>query len=134
IAADQGLQPTACGIVIPGVVDEAAGIAEWSGNLALRDVPLRAIVADETRLPTALGHDVRAAALAEARLGAGTAATRLYFVAIGTGIAGAYVRDGDVDPGAHGASGEIGHVVIRSGPDAAPCGCGGRGCLEAYAS
>src|SRR5690606_37737545 len=134
IAADQGLQPTACGVVIPGVVNETAGIAEWSGNLGLRDVPLRTIIADEVGLPTALGHDVRAAARAEARLGAGTDATRLFFVAIGTGIAGAFVRDGEVDPGAHGASGEIGHVVIRSGADAAPCGCGGRGCLEAYAS
>ena len=47
-------------------------------------------------------------------------------------IAGAYLRDGRTDGGAHGASGEIGHVVIR--PDGPECGCGQRGCVEALAS
>jgi glucokinase len=55
----------------------------------------------------------------------------MFFIAIGTGIAGAYCLDGRVDPGAHGASGEIGHIAVRAGP---PCGCGGMGCLEAIAS
>jgi glucokinase len=53
-------------------------------------------------------------------------------VAIGTGIAAAYVVDGRVLSGAHGAAGEIGHVVVR--PDGPPCGCGSAGCLEALAS
>jgi glucokinase len=51
---------------------------------------------------------------------------------IGTGIAAAYVRDGRTDGGAHGASGEIGHVVVR--PDGPECACGQRGCLETIAS
>lgn len=134
IARGKGLEPVACGAVVPGVVNEVAGIAEWSSNLGLRDVALRAVIAEELNLPTALGHDVRAAALAEARLGAGRGSRRMYFVAIGTGIAGGYVVDGRIDPGAHGASGEIGHVIVRTGADATPCGCGARGCLEAHAS
>jgi glucokinase len=133
-AHDRGLTAVACGVVIPGVVNEQAGVAEWSANLGLRDVALRALIAEELNLPTAVGHDVRAAALAEARLGAGRLAQRMLLVAIGTGIAGGYVVDGRIDPGAHGASGEIGHIVVRSGPDAAPCGCGAQGCLEAHAS
>jgi glucokinase len=133
-ARGRALNPVAVGVVIPGVVDETAGIAQWSANLGLRDVPLRDLVAKETGLPTALGHDVRAGALAEARLGAGRSTRRMLFLAIGTGIAGGYVFDGRVDSGAHGASGEIGHIAVRSGPDARPCGCGGRGCLEAHAS
>jgi glucokinase len=133
-ANEHGLDPVACGVVVPGVVDEVSGIAEWSANLGLRDVALRALIAEELNLPTAVGHDVRAAALAESRIGAGRDARRMFFVAIGTGIAGGYVVDGRVDPGAHGASGEIGHVVVRTGSDARPCGCGSRGCLEAHAS
>jgi glucokinase len=133
-AGAQGLTPVACGVVVPAVVNEVDGIAEWSANLGLRQVPLRQLVADELKLPTALGHDVRAAALAEARLGAGQATQRMFFVAIGTGIAGGFVVDGRVDPGAHGASGEIGHVVVGTGEDAPLCGCGARGCVEAYAS
>jgi glucokinase len=129
-----GLRPLAVGVVMPGVIDEVNGLAEWSANLGVRDVPVRDLVADRTGLPVALGHDVRAGALAEARLGAGRTTRRMFFVAIGTGIAGGFAIDGRIDPGAHGASGEIGHIVVRSGPDARSCGCGGRGCLEAYAS
>src|SRR5262245_23148923 len=106
-AQSAGHTPVAVGVVVPGVVDEAAGVARWSANLGLRDVPLRELVMSRLGLPTRLGHDVRAGALAEARLGAGRAARRMLFVAIGTGVAGGYVVDGTVDPGAHGAAGEI---------------------------
>jgi glucokinase len=133
-AAAAGLRAVAGGIVVPGVIDELNGVAEWSSNLGVRNVPLRDLVADRIGLPVALGHDVRAGALAEARLGAGRTTRRMFFVAIGTGIAGGFALDGRIDPGAHGAGGEIGHVAVRTGPDARPCGCGGLGCLEAYAS
>jgi glucokinase len=53
-------------------------------------------------------------------------------VAIGTGIAAALVLGGAGYGGAHGAAGEVGHIVIR--PAGPPCGCGARGCLEALAS
>jgi glucokinase len=134
LAQAQALTAVAAGVVVPAVINEADGIAEWSANLGLRDVPLRDLVAERIGLPTVLGHDVRAGALAEARLGAGRSTRRMLFVAIGTGIAGGFVLDGRIDSGAHGAAGEIGHVVVRTGPDARPCGCGNRGCLEAYAS
>jgi glucokinase len=54
------------------------------------------------------------------------------FVAIGTGIAAAHVVDGSAAVGAHGAAGEIGHILVR--PDGPRCGCGRTGCLEAVAS
>jgi glucokinase len=133
-ARAQGSEPIAVGLAAPGVIDEANGVAVFSANLGFRQVPLRDLVATHTGLPAALGHDVRAAALAEARLGAGRSTRRMLFVAIGTGIAAGYAVDGIVDPGGHGASGEIGHIVVRTGPDARACGCGARGCLETYAS
>jgi glucokinase len=127
-----GFEPLSAGVIVPAVV--ADGVAVFSANLGLRDVPLRDLLAKRLDLPAALGHDVRSAALAEARLGAGRTTRRLLFVALGTGIAGGFVLDSEVDDGAHGAAGEIGHVAVRTGPDARPCGCGGRGCVEAYAS
>jgi glucokinase len=133
-AKTQGAEPIAVGLVAPGVIDEANGVAVFSANLGLRDVPLRDLVTEKLGLPAVLGHDVRAAALAEARLGAGRSTRRMLFVAIGTGIAAGYAIDGVVDPGGHGASGEIGHIAVRTGPDARTCGCGARGCLETYAS
>ncbi|RZU71974.1 glucokinase [Micromonospora kangleipakensis] len=131
-ARADGLTPVACGIAVPGVVDEARGVAVWSANVGFRDVPLRELAEARLGLPTALGHDVRAGGLAEARLGAGRGAGHVLFVAIGTGIAAAHVVDGSAAVGAHGAAGEIGHILVR--PDGPRCGCGRPGCLEAVAS
>ncbi|WP_326549711.1 ROK family protein [Micromonospora sp. NBC_01813] len=131
-ARADGLTPIAVGIAVPGVVDETAGVAVWSANLGLRDVPLRDLVAARTGLPTALGHDVRAGGVAEARVGAGRGSRHVLFVAIGTGIAAAAVVDGASFAGAHGAAGELGHVVVR--PGGPRCGCRQSGCLEAIAS
>ncbi|MFY1588200.1 ROK family protein [Micromonospora sp. WMMD734] len=127
-----GSIPVACGVAVPGVVDEAAGVAVWSANVGFRDVPLRELVGARLGLPAALGHDVRAGGIAEARLGAGRAARHVLFVAIGTGIAAAHVVAGSAAVGAHGAAGEIGHILVR--PDGPRCGCGRTGCLEAVSS
>ncbi|HWS34502.1 MAG TPA: ROK family protein [Actinoplanes sp.] len=131
-ARADGFTPVAAGIAVPGVVDEVNGVAAWSANIGFRDVPLRDLAAQRLGVPAALGHDVRVGALAEARLGAGRGRRHVLFVAIGTGIAGGLVVDGTGYPGAHGAAGELGHVVVR--PGGTSCGCGLRGCLEAEAS
>nr|WP_033342427.1 ROK family protein [Catenuloplanes japonicus] len=131
-ARASGQTPVAAGVAIPGVVDEVRGLAVFSSNLGFRDVPLRDLVSARLGIPAALGHDMRAAGLAEARLGAGHGSDDVIFVGIGTGIAGAHVRGGHTNSGAHGAAGELGHIVVRpGGPD---CPCGQRGCLETIAS
>jgi glucokinase len=131
-AKDQGHTPTAVGIVVPGIIDEEHGVAVWSANLGFRDVPMKKLVEQRLGLPAALGHDVRAGGLAEARLGAGRGSRHVFFIAIGTGIAAASIVDGRLFTGAHGAAGEIGHIVVR--PGGPECGCGQRGCLEIIAS
>jgi glucokinase len=131
-AGADGLRPRGIGLVVPGVVDEPAGVAVWAANLDFRDLPLAGRVAQRLRLPAVLGHDMRAGGVAEARLGAGRGARHVLFMAVGTGIAAAQVVDGQAVAGAHGAAGELGHVVVLPGGPA--CGCGGRGCLEAVAS
>jgi len=131
-ARADGLTPIAVGVAVPGVVDETAGVAVWSTNVGFRDVPLRDLLSTRLGLPAALGHDVRAGGLAEARLGVGRDSRHVLFVAIGTGIAAAHVVDGVASTGAHGAAGELGHIVVR--PGGPPCGCGQFGCLEAVAS
>jgi glucokinase len=131
-ARDGGMRARAVGVAVPGVIDEAAGVAVWSVNLGFRDVPLRDLANERLGLPAALGHDVRAGGLAEARLGAGRGYRHVLVMPIGTGIAAAHVVDGHVFAGAHGAAGEIGHIVVR--PGGPKCGCGNLGCLEAIAS
>jgi glucokinase len=130
--AKRAEHPIAVGIAVPGVIDEENGVAVWSSNVGFRDVPLKALLTERLGLPAALGHDVRAGGIAEARLGAGRGEGHVLFVAIGTGIAAALVIDGVAYGGAHGAAGELGHIVVRPGGNA--CGCGARGCLEAHTS
>ncbi|MFE0510152.1 ROK family protein [Streptomyces sp. NPDC058964] len=131
-AARLGEPAAAVGVAVPGIVDEERGVAAYSANLGWRDVPLRDLLAERLGVPVALGHDVRAGGLAEGRIGAGRGADRFLFVPLGTGIAGAIGLDGRVEAGAHGFAGEIGHIVVR--PGGAACPCGQRGCLERYAS
>jgi glucokinase len=120
------------GLAVPGFVDESRGVALRAVNLPWRDLALADAVADGTGLPVTLGHDVRAAAAAEARLGAGRGAGDVLFVAIGTGIGAAIVAGGRPHRGAHGRAGELGHTVVE--PDGPPCACGAAGCVEAIAS
>lgn len=128
-----GTGPAAAGVAVPGVVDEAEGRAVYAANLGWRDLPLRTLLTERLGgLPVALGHDVRTGGLAEGRVGAGRGVDRFFFVALGTGIAGAVGTPGGVEPGAHGCAGEVGHIVVR--PDGPRCGCGQHGCLEALAS
>ncbi|GAA3505736.1 ROK family protein [Streptomyces prasinosporus] len=131
-AEHYGEPARAAGVAVPGIVDEAEGVAVYAANLGWRDVPLRALLAERLGVPVALGHDVRTGGLAEGRIGAGRDADRFLFVPLGTGIAGAIGIDGRVEAGAHGFAGEIGHIVVR--PGGAPCPCGQRGCLERFAS
>lgn len=125
-------RPAAAGIAVPGVVDEAAGVCVYAANLGWRDVPVRRRVEEGLGIPVAVGHDVRAGGVAEARRGAGRGCSSFLFVPVGTGIAGAILLDGRAMPGHHGGAGEIGHLVVR--PDGPPCPCGNRGCVESVAS
>ena len=100
-------------------------------NHGWRDLPIRAQVTEAVRIPTVVGHDVRAGLVAEARLGAAVGARDALFLPLGTGIAAALMVDGHVLSGG-GWAGELGHVSVD--PDGPPCACGGTGCLEVIAS
>ncbi|MEU6174957.1 ROK family protein [Streptantibioticus parmotrematis] len=128
-----GEPAAAAGVAVPGVVDDAAGIAVYSSNIGWRDVPMRTLLTDRLHgVPVALGHDLRCGGLAEGRLGAGRGRERFLFLALGTGIAAAIGIDGRIEAGAHGYAGEIGHIVVR--PGGRLCPCGQTGCLETEAS
>lgn len=98
-------------VVVPGIVDERTGTAQLSVNLDWRDVPMRALLTEAIGGPVVFGHDVRAGALAEARVGAGRGADDLLFIPLGTGIAGALVLGGAAFTGRPWA-GELGQVLV----------------------
>src|SRR5207247_7077264 len=77
-----------------------------------------------------IDNDVRVAILGEFRRGAGRPYRDLLGVFVGTGVGGGLILGGKLREG-RGAAGEIGHTVVKDG--GRRCGCGRRGCLEAYA-
>ncbi len=120
------------GIVVPGVVDRETGTAVLSANLGWRDLPIKSLLEEHLHVPVALGHDVTAAATMEVRFRASKGIRNFLYIAIGSGIGGAVVMNGEVYRGEHEKAGEVGHIAIRNG--GLPCGCGNRGCLETLGS
>ena len=122
------------GIGVPGTPDIDTGVIKFLPNLPGKwlNVPLQAIIQEQVQLPAALINDVRAITLGEWTFGAGRGAETVVCLAIGTGIGGGVVVNGQFHLGIGGTAGEFGHHVVEV--DGLPCGCGGRGCLELYAS
>lgn len=107
---EAGVRPAAAGLVVPGMVDEAAGVGLYSTNLGWRNYPFRARASETLGLPLGFGHDVGMAGEAEisaAGLGMEDAAV----VVIGTGIAAALFDGGRRLEGA-GFAGELGHLLV----------------------
>ncbi len=122
------------GIGVPGVLDLEKGETLFLPNLAgtWPHVPLRDRITELTGLQTSLLNDVRSITNGEWRFGAGRGVDTIAVFAIGTGIGGGLVISGQLCLGIGGTAGELGHTMIDfNGP---ACGCGNRGCLEAYAS
>ena len=120
------------GVGSPGAVDAAKGtvtsarnLPDWSGRY-----PLGPKLAKKLGTPVAIGNDVQVATDAEAALGAGRDFSTMLGVFWGTGVGGGIVLESRPWVG-RGGAGEIGHVVVQVGGEL--CGCGRRGCMEAYA-
>src|SRR2546423_7590604 len=131
-AASDGPPVVAAGFALPGIVDEQTGTGVFSATIGWRDVPFRTLLTSRLGVPVAIGHDVRAGGVAEARIGAGRGSSRFVFLPLGTSIGGVIMIDGRPDLGPHGMGGEFGHIIVR--PGGTPCGCGLNGCLAQYAS
>ncbi len=120
------------GIGAPGQVDREKGILISAPNLNCENLNLKAILEREFFIPTYLGNDVGIATLGEMKFGAGAGFNNFVCIFVGTGIGSGIAENGRIRYGATGTCGEIGHIIVDSG--GRPCGCGGNGCLEAYAS
>lgn len=121
------------GIGAPGPVDPFRGILIQGPNLpGWINVPVCERLEALLHIPVRLGNDANLAALGEWKFGAGRGENDLIYLTIGTGIGGGIICGGRLLVGARGLAGEPGHITLV--PDGPPCGCGGRGHLEAVAS
>ena len=122
------------GISSPGPVDPRTGVVLEPPNLGadFRDVPLAADVAAALGLPAFLDRDTNVALLGERAFGAARGETDAIYLTVSTGVGGAILSGGHILRGPDGLAGELGHIAVQL--DGPPCGCGGRGHVEAIAS
>lgn len=132
-ARSSGVTPLALGVGAPGLVRPEDGVVATSPNFpAWRDVPLQQELEARLGLRVRVENDVNAFAVGEFQWGAAKGGRDVLVVALGTGVGGGLILEGRLRRGPDGTAGEVGHVTVR--PGGRPCGCGNRGCLEAYAS
>lgn len=120
------------GLGIPGLIETTTGIVRSSANLKWEDLPVVEILSKKTGLPVRITNDANAAAFGEAKFGAGKNYNSSIMLTLGTGVGGGVVIDGKLFEGNEGKGTELGHMVIEL--NGRQCGCGRKGCLEAYAS
>lgn len=136
LTADAGLAPgdvKRAGLVTPGPMDLERGMLLKPGNLpAWSHSPVRDLVAQATGLPVTYANDANAAAYGEYWAGAGRETHNLVMITLGTGVGGGIIVNGRLIVGAHGAGGEVGHIVIDQRDDAPINTLGIHGTLEGY--
>lgn len=135
-AVDPDGQACGVGIGIAGMLRGTSGVVANAPNLGWRDVDFGRLLRGRLRAPTDLYNDLNAIAFGEATFGGARGVADVLFVFVGTGVGAGIVCDGKLYIGSGHLAGELGHtkVVAPSEPNARQCGCGQRGCLEAYTS
>jgi glucokinase len=128
-----GRDIAALGFGLPSRVDQRAGRAVASVNIPLQGVDFRDRIRERHGLPVAIDNDANAAAIGEWQAGAAKGSSFVVMLTLGTGVGGGVILDGQPFRGTTGVGAELGHVVIEA-ENGLPCGCGGRGHLESYAS
>jgi glucokinase len=139
-AVDQTLQEAhvrpsqvlAVGAGCPGFINSNTGVVANSANLPfLQNYPLAKKLSKRLKRPVTIGNDVQTGLYGEHQFGAARGLKNVVGIFMGTGIGGSIIIDGKTYSGTSGSAGEVGHVLFdANGPF---CGCGRRGCYEAYA-
>ncbi len=112
------------------------GTIEFAPNLAWGHngvVPLAKLFSDRLGIPVALTNDANAAAIGEMTYGVARGMKNFIVITLGTGVGSGIVINGQLVYGCDGFAGELGHVIMKR-ENGRPCGCGRKGCLEAYCS
>ena len=112
------------------------GTIEFAPNLPWAHngiVPLAQMFSDRLGIPAALTNDANAAAVGEMVYGVARGMKNFIVITLGTGVGSGIVVNGQLLYGCDGFAGELGHVTMRR-EGGRLCGCGRKGCLEAYCS
>jgi glucokinase len=116
----------------PGVIDSGAGIILFTPNLPFRNYDIRTPLEEKFGVPFYIGNDVNVGVLGEYRYGAGKGYQNVVGFFVGTGMGGGLILNGSLFTGTGFKAAEYGHMILD--PEGPLCGCGQRGCLEAFSS
>lgn len=119
------------GVGVPGLMDRH-GELTFAPNLGWENIAIRKVLEGIFSAPIYVDNDTKAASLAEKLFGSCRDQNDFIFITGHSGVGGGLYLGGNLYRGANGYAGEVGHMTLV--PDGLPCGCGKRGCLEAYAS
>src|SRR3989338_8667 len=126
-----GRKLTGVGVALAGVFDASSKKILHSPNLpAFNNWNIYQVVKAAVKRPLFVGNDANAFTLGESMLGAAKGFRRVFGMTIGTGVGGGLFSNGQLEIGANGGAGEIGHSVVVAGGK--QCTCGGHGHLEEY--
>ncbi len=120
------------GIGVPGAVNPETRVIETSPNLFFKNWEIAKMMEERLHKYTKVENDANAAALGEFLAGSAKGTKNAIAITLGTGVGGGIVIDGKIYSGSNYAGAELGHMVIVK--DGRECGCGRKGCWEAYAS
>ena len=120
------------GIGVPGAVNPETRIIETSPNLFFQNWEIAKMMEERLHKYTKVENDANAAALGEFLAGSAKGSKNAVAITLGTGVGGGIIIDGKIYSGSNYAGAELGHMVIVK--DGIECGCGRKGCWEAYAS
>lgn len=111
------------------------GNIEFAPNLPWKGiVPFAQLLSEKFGVPCTVTNDANAAAMGEMMYGAARGMKNFIMITLGTGVGSGIIIDGKMVYGHDGFAGELGHTKIDHTENARLCGCGQRGCIEAYAS
>jgi glucokinase len=118
------------GVGVAGQIRMDSGIVANGPNLGWREVPLGSLLSVAFGRSVKIVNDVEAITWGEASFGSAKGFQDVLVVFVGTGVGAGLIVRGQLVHGSSGVAAEIGHVKVEPGGE--PCGCGSRGCLEAY--
>ncbi len=125
----------AVGVGAPGDVDNQQGILRYNPNLKFKDVddwPLADMLEKYTGIRPYVANDATLAAWGVYESILNRQGTNVLVVTLGTGVGGGLILNKELYQGSNGTAGEVGHIKITSTKTGPQCGCGARGCLEAF--
>ncbi|MCI9845990.1 ROK family protein [Flavobacterium pectinovorum] len=120
------------GIGFPGVIENNVIIGGGDNLPGFKQLELGKILKNLTGYNIVIDNDANLMGLGELIYGAAKDCSDAIFITVGTGIGGAVMMDKKLFGGYRNRGTELGHIVIQQ--NGLNCACGGRGCLEAYAS